>query len=1000
MEPKLTTVGQLVINSVLPEEHRDYERVWDKSSMRKFLTDMAQKMNPDEYREMIHRLTLTGLKSARQSTRSSFTLEDLKPPKIKQKLADELRKEVRAIVRSEQNPKIRNERIVDAALKYQGDLVDGVYQEALKNDNPFAMQVFAGARGNKNQLASMIGTDLLYSDNKGRPVPIPVLNSYAEGVDPVEYWAGSYGARAGSIDVKLAVGEAGYFAKRLTAAAHRLVATDEDIPDGQGLMVETDDPDSIGSVLARDEGEFKRGTYIDSKVLKALNAKGVKRAFVYSPIAAVSAMGGLPRIAAGIREHGKLAETGMNVGITAAQAIAEPVSQGMLNCLAKSTLVRMADGSTKAIEEIVPGDLVLGADRRRNSFPVKVNYVFDNGVRDCHKTVFRVGNAREEFISIDATLDHKILARTGKWPWCKEDYVDDVVPLGTRSGSFSALRPTSCVSDDSARIRFDIPGLIGALLGDGCYTRSVKQVHLSCFDPSMLEDLEPEVSAAGLKFSSASNFGYYRVSQIRPVTTTEGGTLQVVRNPVKAWLIENKAYGKYAHEKTLPDQVFDWDNRSVARLIGGLYSADGCVFLGGRDGKTPHLYLASTSLEMLKQVQELLQARFGIFVRLQASKRIQTGRKRALHRLASTDYASVLQFSKAIPLFGKKRVALKDALEAYVPPEQDRGLLKCGLVSQTSIGSIPTYDIEVDHPDHLFVLANGLIVSNSKHGGGVAKGKAKRTVTGFAYLNQLVEVPKTFTDGAPVSKVDGSVGKIEPAPQGGNYVYVNNERYYVPAEQAVTVKPGQTLEAGDALSDGVINPKDIADLKGIGEARRRFVQQFKSALQENGLPVHRRNVEVVARGLINQVEVTEPDAIPGAYPEDIVSYDYVAAKYEPRKGFQVGEPGKFQGQYLEKPVMHYSIGTRLTPSVVKELKDSGFNEVIAHPNPPPFKPTMTRAMESLVGDRDWMVQLGGFNLKKTFLENVQRGSTSQLHGTSWIPALASGEISKGPKGTY
>jgi DNA-directed RNA polymerase subunit beta' len=619
MEPKLTTVGQLVINSVLPEEHRDYERVWDKSSMRKFLTDMAQKMNPDEYREMIHRLTLTGLKSARQSTRSSFTLEDLKPPKIKQKLADELRKEVRAIVRSEQNPKIRNERIVDAALKYQGDLVDGVYQEALKNDNPFAMQVFAGARGNKNQLASMIGTDLLYSDNKGRPVPIPVLNSYAEGVDPVEYWAGSYGARAGSIDVKLAVGEAGYFAKRLTAAAHRLVATDEDIPDGQGLMVETDDPDSIGSVLARDEGEFKRGTYIDSKVLKALNAKGVKRAFVYSPIAAVSAMGGLPRIAAGIREHGKLAETGMNVGITAAQAIAEPVSQGMLN---------------------------------------------------------------------------------------------------------------------------------------------------------------------------------------------------------------------------------------------------------------------------------------------------------------------------------------------------------------------------------------------SKHGGGVAKGKAKRTVTGFAYLNQLVEVPKTFTDGAPVSKVDGSVGKIEPAPQGGNYVYVNNERYYVPAEQAVTVKPGQTLEAGDALSDGVINPKDIADLKGIGEARRRFVQQFKSALQENGLPVHRRNVEVVARGLINQVEVTEPDAIPGAYPEDIVSYDYVAAKYEPRKGFQVGEPGKFQGQYLEKPVMHYSIGTRLTPSVVKELKDSGFNEVIAHPNPPPFKPTMTRAMESLVGDRDWMVQLGGFNLKKTFLENVQRGSTSQLHGTSWIPALASGEISKGPKGTY
>jgi len=104
--------------------------------------------------------------------------------------------------------------------------------------------------------------------------------------------------------------------------------------------------------------------------------------------------------------------------------------------------------------------------------------------------------------------------------------------------------------------------------------------------------------------------------------------------------------------------------------------------------------------------------------------------------------------------------------------------------------------------------------------------------------------------------------------------------------------------------------------------------------------------------------------------------------------------------YLEKPVLHYSIGTRITPSVVKDLKEAGFNEVLAHKNPPPFKPTMTRAMMSLVGDRDWMVQLGGFNLKKTFLDNVQRGSSSNIHGTSWIPALATGEISKSPTGTY
>lgn len=619
MEPTLTTIGQLLINSVIPEEHRDYTRVWDKNSMRTFLTDMSQKVTPDVYKEMVQNLTLIGLKSARQSANSSFSLDTLKPPKSKTAITDVLRKQVQQIVRSIKDPTERDEAIVNATMSHQKDLVDSVYNESLKAGNPFAMQVFAGARGNKNQLASMIGTDLLYSDNKGRPVPIPILNSYAEGVDPVEYWAGSYGARSGAIDVKLAVGDAGYFAKRLTAAAHRLVVTDEDIADGQGMMVDSSDPDNMGAILARDEGPFKKGTYLDSSNLKALSANGQKNIMIYSPIAAVSATGGLPRWAAGVREHNKLSEVGTNVGITAAQAIAEPVSQGMLN---------------------------------------------------------------------------------------------------------------------------------------------------------------------------------------------------------------------------------------------------------------------------------------------------------------------------------------------------------------------------------------------SKHGGGVAKGKTKRTVTGFDYLNQLVEVPRTFTDGAPVTKLDGIVGKIEAAPQGGNYVHIADQRYYVPMEQAVTVKPGQGLEAGDALSDGIINPKDIAELKGIGEARKQFVNQFKSALIENGLPAHRRNVEVVARGLVNQVEITEPDVLPGTYPEDTVSYDYLASRYEPRQGFVTGKPSGYINHYLEKPVLHYSIGTRITPSVVKHLNESGFDDVVAHKNPPPFKPTMTRAMMSLLGDKDWMVQLGGFNLKKTFLDNVQRGSSSQIHGTSWIPSLATGEISKGEHGSY
>ena len=98
--------------------------------------------------------------------------------------------------------------------------------------------------------------------------------------------------------------------------------------------------------------------------------------------------------------------------------------------------------------------------------------------------------------------------------------------------------------------------------------------------------------------------------------------------------------------------------------------------------------------------------------------------------------------------------------------------------------------------------------------------------------------------------------------------------------------------------------------------------------------------------------------------------------------------------------MHYSIGTRITPSVAAKLNKHGFKNVVGHSDPPPFVPDMQRAQQALLGDPDWMTRLGGFNLKRTFLKSIQRGASSQVHGTSWIPALATGEITAGKTGRY
>jgi hypothetical protein len=97
-----------------------------------------------------------------------------------------------------------------------------------------------------------------------------------------------------------------------------------------------------------------------------------------------------------------------------------------------------------------------------------------------------------------------------------------------------------------------------------------------------------------------------------------------------------------------------------------------------------------------------------------------------------------------------------------------------------------------------------------------------------------------------------------------------------------------------------------------------------------------------------------------------------------------------RNKYLEQPVLSYSVGTRVTPRIAKAMRAGNIREVQVHNDPPPFVPEMTRAMETLGGSDDWMVQLGGFHLKKHFLTSVHRGKGTNLHGTSFIPPLARG----------
>lgn len=1005
-----TTLGQILINNALPPDMRNYDRVLDKKSMAALGTELAQK-HPDKYRDVMQRLHMIARDSATATNGLSFSLNDLKTPPSVLANRHELRTKLRSIMANrELSPLQRNLRILKLNSEIQERMVEGAFKDAEGQDNPLARQVLSGGGGSKATLNSIIGSDVQYVDHKNDPIPIPVLRSYSNGLSPAEYFAASFGARKGVLDTKSATADSGFF------------------------------------------------------------------------------------------------------------------------CLDSTTEVRMADFSTKRISDIKIGDAVLGADRYGYTFPTRVTAVFDNGVRDVWRYKFRYGKSRTRQLQILATEQHRVLSRFRHNKIRRHKRPERIVrtemcALGDMVNKCEKRH--SLVAPRGFQNGRGKPEpwawLIGLLLGDGGLTGG--SVMLSSGDPVLIDELCEYLAHHDFALTPVKNHPYeYTISDNKPTLVYRYGQNRRVS---RLWqrLEALGLRGHKASDKFIPQEVWTWDNESIAALIRGLIASDGSVN-EVNNSSTPSITLGMTAESLVDDVADLLAMRFGIYAQLYTA-RCKGARVCAVvgcdsvsnhnaRTLCINDRESVCKFAKLIGCEGVRGQKMTELVAGIAPSGRLDGFA-FHFLSKEFVGRRATFDLEVAHYDHLFVLANGAIVSNSKqlnqvahrllvtatdddedetpgepnydrgyptdvddadnegallarpigpykrntvltpkilkdikgmgvkdilvrsplvggpsdggvyardvgyrekgrlapvgdyvglsaaqamgeplsqgmlnskHTGGVAKG-GSQAASGFKAINALLQVPKKYPDGATHAQLDGKVTGVRPAPQGGHYVMVGDKEHYVPIDVDVSVKPGDHVEAGDVLSFGVPNPAEIVRHKGIGEGRRYFTQAMRDVYKNTGLTTHRRNVELIARGLINHVRLTDEYGDYG--PDDVVPYSMLERSWTPRPGAVLTNPKSAVGQYLEKPVLHYSIGTKIGKGVVENLARYGITNVQAHKEPPPFEPEMVRGMANIGQDPDWMTKMLGSYQKTNLLSAAQRGATSDTAGSSFVPGLARGE---------
>jgi DNA-directed RNA polymerase subunit beta' len=217
-------------------------------------------------------------------------------------------------------------------------------QHKQKSFNSIFMMADSGARGSAAQIRQLAGMRGLMAKPDGSIIETPITANFREGLNVLQYFISTHGARKGLADTALKTANSGYLTRRLVDVAQDLVVTEEDCGTDNGLamtplveggdVVEALGERVLGRVLAEDivqpggkDTLIAKGTLLDEKLVRLLEQEGVDQIKVRSPITCKTRYGVCSNCYGRDLARGRPISIGEAVGVIAAQSIGEPGTQ-------------------------------------------------------------------------------------------------------------------------------------------------------------------------------------------------------------------------------------------------------------------------------------------------------------------------------------------------------------------------------------------------------------------------------------------------------------------------------------------------------------------------------------------------------------------------------------------------------------------------------------------------------------------------------------------------
>jgi DNA-directed RNA polymerase subunit beta' len=348
-----TTVGRVIFNDSIPPGLPFFNGTLKKKGLQSLVNYSHIRLGHEMTVKMLDDLKNLGFLYATKAG-ISIGIDDLVTPDTKKPLVDKAEKDVIAVEQQYLDGVITSGERYNKVIAVWSEVTDKVAKEMFKamDDrekssgelNPILVMSDSGARGSAQQIRQLAGMRGLMAKPSGEIIETPIKANFREGLDVLQYFISTHGARKGLADTALKTADSGYLTRRLVDVAQDVIISEPDCGTLRGISasaiveggeeIESLRDRIVGRIALEDvidpvEGRVivEGNSEIDEDLASEIQRSGVQRVRIRSVLTCESRRGCCIKCYGRNLATGRPVEIGEAVGVIAAQSIGEPGTQ-------------------------------------------------------------------------------------------------------------------------------------------------------------------------------------------------------------------------------------------------------------------------------------------------------------------------------------------------------------------------------------------------------------------------------------------------------------------------------------------------------------------------------------------------------------------------------------------------------------------------------------------------------------------------------------------------